>query len=87
MVTNWSRLFLAPGMGHCGGGAAALDQFDMLAAIVDWVERDQAPDSIRATGRAWPGRTRLLCPYPKYAHYKGSGDPEDSRSFECRASL
>ena len=86
VVTNWSRLFLAPGMGHCGGGPAALDQFDMLAAIVDWVERDQAPDSIRATGRAWPGRTRLLCPYPKYAHYKGSGDPEDSRSFECRAS-
>jgi hypothetical protein len=86
VVTSWSRLFLAPGMGHCGGGPAALDSFDMLSAIVDWVERKQAPESIRATGRAWPGRTRLLCPYPSHAQYKGSGDPEDSRSFECRAS-
>jgi hypothetical protein len=86
VVTSWSRLFLIPGMGHCGNGPAALDRFDMLSAIVDWVERQQAPASIRATGRAWPARTRLLCPYPSHAHYKGSGDPEDSRSFECRTS-
>jgi hypothetical protein len=85
-VMNWSRLFLVPGMGHCGGGPAALDGFDLLSPIVDWVEREQAPASIRATGRAWPGRTRLLCPYPSHAEYRGTGDPEDSRSFECRAS-
>jgi feruloyl esterase len=86
VVTNWSRLFLIPGMGHCGSGPAALDRFDMLSAIVGWVERQQPPASIRATGRAWPARTRLLCPYPSSAHYKGSGDPEDNRSFECRTS-
>jgi hypothetical protein len=85
-VRNWSRLFLAPGMGHCGGGPAALDGFDMLSAIVDWVKREQAPESIRATGRAWPGRSRLLCPYPSHAQYNGRGDPEESRSVECRAA-
>jgi feruloyl esterase len=84
VVMGWSRLFLVPGMGHCGGGPAALDRFDMLSAIVDWVESGRAPDRVRATGRAWPGRSRLLCPYPSHAQYKGTGDPEDSGSFECR---
>jgi hypothetical protein len=86
VVKDWSRLFLVPGMGHCGGGPAALDGFDMLSAIVGWVESGRTPDAIRATGRAWPGRSRLLCPYPSHAHYKGTGDPEDSGSFECRAN-
>jgi hypothetical protein len=84
-VSNWSRLFLIPGMSHCGGGPASLDSFDMLDAIVGWVEKGTAPDSIRATGRRWPGRSRPLCPYPAHAEYKGAGDPEDSGSFECRA--
>ena len=83
-VRNWSRLFLVPGMGHCGGGTATLDRFDMLSAIVDWVEKDKAPDSVVATGAAFPNRSRPLCPYPQHAHYKGSGNSEDAASFECR---
>ena len=50
-VTNWSRLFLVPGMGHCGGGPAALDQFDLLTSLVDWVEKGTAPNAVPATGR------------------------------------
>ncbi len=80
----WSRLFLVPGMGHCAGGAAALDTFDLLTAVVNWVENGVAPDSVVATGRAFPGRSRPLCPYPAYAHYKGSGDIEDAKNFACR---
>ena len=83
-VTSWSRLYLVPGMGHCGGGSAALDRFDMLTAIVNWVEKGEAPDSVIATGRAFPGRSRPLCPYPQYAEYKGSGDPNDSKNFVCK---
>ena len=83
-VRQWSRLFLVPGMGHCGGGPAALDGFDMLRPIVDWVEQQKAPASVRASGRIWPGRSRLLCPHPQHAHYKGTGDPESADSFECR---
>jgi tannase/feruloyl esterase len=83
-VRDWSRLFLVPGMGHCGGGTAALDRFDLLSALVDWVEHDRAPDSVVATGAAFPGRSRPLCPYPQHTHYKGSGDPEDAANFECR---
>jgi feruloyl esterase len=84
VVSGWSRLFLVPGMGHCGGGPATLDTFDMLAAVVDWVERENPPQVIRATGRTWPGRSRPLCAYPAHAHYKGAGDVEDAASFECR---
>ena len=83
-VTAWSRLFLAPGMGHCGGGAAALDTFDMLTAVVDWVERVRLP-AIRHRHRpSLPGRSRPLCAYPSHAHYRGTGDVEDAASFECR---
>jgi feruloyl esterase len=81
---SWSRLFLVPGMGHCGGGEAALDRFDMLGAVVDWVENGCAPDSVTATGSAFPDRSRPLCPFPQHAAYAGRGDPEDGASFECR---
>jgi hypothetical protein len=82
-VSEWSRMFLVPGMGHCGGGPA-LDHFDMLTAIVNWVEKDTPPDSVIATGAAFPGRSRPLCAYPKHAQYKGTGDTQDARNFECR---
>jgi feruloyl esterase len=83
-VLNWSRLYLAPGVGHCSGGPIALDTFDMLSSLVDWVEKGTAPASVTATGRALPGRSRPLCAYPQHAHYKGSGDTQDAKNFECR---
>ena len=83
-VRGWSRLFLVPGMGHCQGGAAALDRFDLLSAIVEWTENGQAPEAVIATGRAFPARSRPLCPYPGYAQYAGSGDPESAASYQCR---
>lgn len=83
-VREFSRLFLSPGMGHCGGGAAALDTFDLLTAVVDWVEKGAAPDSVTATGRAFPGRSRPLCAYPLHAQYTGRGDPQDAKNFTCR---
>jgi feruloyl esterase len=85
-VRAFSRLFLSPGMGHCGGGQGALDRFDLLSAVVEWVENGTAPDAVTATGASVAGRSRPLCAYPQYAHYKGQGDPEDARSFECRTS-
>lgn len=80
----FSRVFLVPGMGHCRGGDRTLDGFDMLSAIVDWVENDRAPDRVVATGSSVPGVSRPLCPYPEHAHYIGRGDVGDAGSFECR---
>lgn len=81
-VQSWSRIFLVPGMNHCGGGPA-LDQFDALGAVMKWVEKGEAPDLIVATGNHFPGVSRPLCAYPKHAQYKGSGDPKDARNFVC----
>ena len=83
-VTDWSRLFLAPGMGHCSGGSATLDSFDMLSAAVNWVENSKAPESVMATGRAFPGRSRPLCAFPAHAQYNGTGNPEDGANYSCR---
>ena len=81
---NSSRFFVVPGMGHCSSGPATLDRFDMLGAVVDWVEQGKAPDAVIATGKAFPNRSRPLCAYPQYAKYKGQGNPEDAANFECR---
>jgi feruloyl esterase len=79
---DWARLFMIPGMTHCGGGQST-DQFDMLTAIQQWVEQGKAPDLVTATGRAFPGVERPLCPYPQVARYDG-GDPAQAASFSCR---
>jgi pimeloyl-ACP methyl ester carboxylesterase len=84
-ASQFSRLFLIPGMGHCQGGAGT-DRWDGLQALVDWVEKGQAPEQIVASGtQVFPGRTRPLCPWPQYAQYKGSGDVESASSFVCKA--
>jgi feruloyl esterase len=83
-AAEFVRVFPVPGMNHCGGGPAT-DQYNALAAIVEWVEYGRAPDRIEAKAgptSPWPGRTRPLCPYPKIARYK-SGDVNRAESFVC----
>jgi feruloyl esterase len=77
------RLYLVPGMTHCGGGEAT-DQFEMLDAIVDWVEHGKAPGRVLARTSSGAALSRPLCPYPAVARYKG-GDPSEAASFECSA--
>ena len=79
------RLFMAPGVQHCGGGFG-LTSFDALGALEQWVEHGNAPDRILATqlvdGK--PVRSRPLCAYPKAPRYRGSGNPDDAASFDCK---
>jgi feruloyl esterase len=79
------RLFMVPGMGHCGGGDGP-SSFDMLAALEQWVEKGKVPDSIPAAHltNGQPDRTRILCPYPQVATYKGSGSTDDAANFACK---
>jgi feruloyl esterase len=79
------RLFMVPGMGHCNGGDGP-SSFDMLTALEQWVEKSKAPDSIPAAHltNGQPDRTRILCPYPQAATYKGSGDTNDAANFVCK---
>src|SRR6059036_871403 len=79
------RLFLAPGMHHCGGGPGP-NTLDALSALESWVEHGIAPEQIVATHRTGTvvDRTRPLCAYPKEATYKGPGSMDDASSFVCR---
>ncbi len=83
-VTESYRLFMAPGMGHCGGGDGP-NQFDALAALERWVEHATPPDAIEAahTANGRVDRTRPLCPYPRVAVYTGRGSVDAASSFAC----
>jgi len=83
-LEQWSRLFLVPGMGHCGGGERTLGRFDLLDTIVEWVEHGRAPDRVIANVTSAPGESRPLCPYPTYAQYSGSGDTRDAANYICK---
>jgi feruloyl esterase len=83
---DFLRLFMVPGMGHCGGGVGP-DRHDAVTAIIDWVETGTAPDSMIASKVVDDEvvRTRPLCPYPEVARYSGSGSIDDAANFSCVA--
>jgi feruloyl esterase len=84
-ISGSYRLFMAPGMAHCGGGEGPND-FDKIGTLEQWVEKGTAPDQIvasHAKGGA-VDRTRPLCPYPQIATYKGSGSVDEAASFACK---
>ncbi|KAG6859933.1 hypothetical protein C0995_001776, partial [Termitomyces sp. Mi166 len=89
-LDSFYRLFLIPGMNHCGGGpgAAAFGQSgivsnvvnassnNVLLAMVDWVENGINPDVLIGTGA--DGQTRTHCRYPQRSIWNGS-------TFICEA--
>jgi feruloyl esterase len=82
---NSLALFMVPGMGHCQGGPGT-DVFDKVAAIDQWVETGKKPQSIEAAHltAGVVDRTRPLCAYPMTAHYRGSGNTDDAKQFQCQ---
>ncbi len=91
-VRNAYRLFMVPGMGHCGGGEGT-STFDMVTALEQWVEEKRPPDRIVASRvrNGKPDRSRPLCPYPQVAVYQGNarlgygaGSTDDEASFVCK---
>jgi feruloyl esterase len=80
------RLFMVPGMAHCAGGVGP-DQNDAVSAVIDWVEKGKAPDSMVAKKiiGGQTTRSRPLCPYPQVARYKGQGSVDDAANFSCVA--
>src|SRR5215204_3845839 len=83
---NFARLFMMPGVAHCGGGIGP-DRTDAVTAVIDWVEKGKAPDSLLASKVTdnTVVRTRPLCPYPQVARYKGQGSIDDAANFSCVA--
>ena len=83
-TADFARLFMVPGMFHCGGGVGT-GVFDTATPLVKWAEASAAPDRIEAS-RVVAGkvvRTRPLCAYPQVARYKGAGSIDESANFAC----
>jgi hypothetical protein len=83
---DFYRLFMVPGMFHCGGGPGC-GSVDWLSVVMDWVEKGKAPAQI-AGAHVESGnitRTRPLCPYPQVARYKGAGSIDEAANFACVA--
>jgi hypothetical protein len=81
------QLFLAPGVGHCGGGAGPAPTAQLLT-LFNWVENGRPPDRLIAARRDQSGaivRSRPLCKYPLVARYKGKGSTDEAANFACRA--
>ena len=83
---NSHRLYLVPGMNHCGGGDGP-SHFDMLTAMEAWREKGVRPETIPAShitdGKV--DRTRNLCAYPQVSRYNGRGSENDAASYTCVA--
>jgi feruloyl esterase len=92
---DFYRLFVVPGMLHCGGGAGPA-AVDWLAPLQDWVEKGVAPDRIvghflpaGAAGFGPPAppapdaASRPICRFPAVAKYSGQGDPKQAASYAC----
>lgn len=98
-AAEFMRVYMIPGMQHCGNGPGATilgsvpgsgadPQHGIQAVLERWVEQHSAPGEIVATHTA-PGtnkdvtRTHLVCAYPKVARYKGSGSTDEASSYSC----
>ena len=85
----------AVNFGQSGVVPVSLDpEHDAVLALQRWVEQGIAPDNFVATTDPQPRHaaenpvdpatfTRLLCPFPEVARYKGTGDPNSAASFVC----
>jgi feruloyl esterase len=84
-TSEFARLFLAPGVGHCGGGTGPAP-YGQLDALRSWVEDGKGPETLTAARRDQAGtitRSRPLCQYPLVAKFKGTGSADDAANFVC----
>ena len=81
-VDDFYRVFLAPGVAHCGLQGGGVDD---MAALTAWVEQGKAPAVLHATLPTATGGTvaRDVCRYPMVSRYSGHGDPNEASSFRC----
>ena len=81
------RLFLLPGVLHCGGGTGP-DNIDWVKQIQNWVENNQAPERLvmAKTKNGKTEMTRPVYPYPKVAIYNGSGDANQEKNYKLKAN-
>jgi feruloyl esterase len=87
---TFARLYVSPGVQHCGGGTGADQMTALLPALDGWVTQNAAPGDLTASRvNSTTGATvlsRPLCRYPTFPRYKGSGDVNDAASYACAST-
>jgi hypothetical protein len=83
-VSEFARLFMAPGVGHCGGGDGP-SPVGLFELLVNWVEKDVAPATVPASRRREDGTvtSRPLCAYPSTARWNGKESTDNAANFVC----
>jgi Tannase and feruloyl esterase len=81
-VERFAKLYLFPGVAHCGGGEGP-NTFDILTPVMAWAETGTVPGKIIASTvtNGTVTRTRPVFPYPTVARYTGSGSTDDAANF------
>lgn len=82
-TSSFARLFLLPGVAHCGGGQGP-DTFDALTAMVDWVTEGKAPSTLTTTSVDSGGKTtatRPAYPFPYFAKNTTGGPADEASSY------
>ena len=85
---KFARLFLLPGVAHCGGGQGP-STFDALTAITGWVTQGKAPYNLLTSLTSPAGTvtaTRPVYPYPYIAVDTTGGSPTSASSFTPQVS-
>jgi Tannase and feruloyl esterase len=88
---TFARLFMIPGMNHCGfvGDASPgidVRGLDMLSELEKWSEGNVGPERIVTTKIDLAGKavwSRPICSYPKIAKYAGHGARNDASAWHC----
>jgi hypothetical protein len=84
-ILDFMRLYLLPGVLHCGGGKGPSDA-DLLTILRDWVEKNKPPERIIVTKKVLEKEmmSRPVYPYPQEAIYDGKGNPDVESSYKLR---
>jgi len=88
-VDSFTRLYLVPGVSHCGGGEGH-PNIDLVSRITAWVEQGTAPSDVmtyQTDATNVVTASRPVYPYPAVAKYKGSGDWHDGANYASAAPL
>lgn len=83
-TAEFARMFLLPGVNHCGTEGPGPATINAMGALEKWMRQGKAPDSL-LTAKVEQGktvRTRPVYPYPQGVKYKGTGDINSAKNFE-----
>ena len=81
-VDHFAKLYLLPGVAHCGGGEGP-DTVDLLTPLMAWVEGGTPAGEVVASKvvNGSVTRTRPVFPFPTVARYIGTGSIDDAANF------